>query len=97
MKKILATVLLTLTLFPAAALAQTVIVVRPPPPIVERPGPVPGPRYVWIPGYQRWNGRSYVWVRGHYVIPPRAGAVWVPPRYAQRPGGYVFVAGHWRY
>jgi hypothetical protein len=92
MKRILAIVFSAFTLFPALALAQTVIRVGPPPPIVERPGPVPGPRYVWVPGYQRWNGKSYLWVRGHYVIPPRAGAVWVPAHYVHRPGGYIFVA-----
>ena len=96
MKKFLATVFVILTLFPAAALAQTVIRVAPPPPIVERPGQPPGARYVWIPGYHRWNGTRYVWVAGHYVIPPRAGAVWVPPHYSQRSGGYVFVEGRWR-
>lgn len=96
MKRSLAVALLALTLFPAAALAQAVIVVAPPPPIVERPGPLPGARYVWIPGYQRWNGHAYVWVRGHYVIAPHPGAVWVPAHYVHRPGGYVFIAGHWR-
>ena len=58
MKRLLATVVLALTLFPAVALAQAIIRVGPPPPIVERPGPVPGPRYVWVPGYQRWNGHG---------------------------------------
>jgi hypothetical protein len=96
MKRILATILLTLTLFPVATLAQVAIRIGPPPPIVERPGPPPGARYVWVPGYHRWNGTRYVWVRGHYVIPPRRGAVWVPPHYDQRPGGYIFIAGHWR-
>ncbi len=96
MKGIFATVLLTLTLFPAAALGQAVIRVGPPPPVVERPGPAPGPRYVWIPGYQRWNGSRYIWVHGHYVIAPRPGAVWVPAHYVHRSGGYIFVAGHWR-
>jgi hypothetical protein len=96
MKRILAIGLLILTLFSTAALAQAVIRVGPPPPIVERPGPRPSARYVWIPGYYRWNGNRYIWVGGHYVIAPRPGAVWVPPYYAHRPGGYVFVAGHWR-
>jgi len=97
MKRILATILLTLTLLPVAALGEVVIRIGPPPPIVERPGPPPGERYVWAPGYHRWNGRRYVWVRGHYVVRPRRGAVWVPAHYDERPGGYVFVRGHWRY
>ncbi len=96
MKRILVIVLLTLVVFPAAALAQAVIRLGPPPPIVERPGPLPGARYVWIPGYYRWNGHNYIWVRGRYAIPPRPGAVWIPSRYVHRPGGYVFIAGYWR-
>lgn len=96
MKKIVTAAVLTLALIPAAVVAQTVIRIAPPPPVVERPGPVPGPRYVWIGGYYRWNGHSYVWVHGHYIIAPHAGAVWVPAHYVARPGGYVYVAGHWR-
>ena len=37
----------------------------PPPPRHER---MPGLRvgHVWVPGHWQWNGRDYVWVRGHY-------------------------------
>jgi hypothetical protein len=96
MKRIPVVIAFTLMLIPAAVMAQTVIRVAPPPVVVERPGPVPGPRYVWIPGYQRWNGHGYVWVRGHYVVAPHPGAVWIPATYVARSGGYIFIAGHWR-
>lgn len=96
MKRFLAAIFLVLAMFPAGALAQVVIRVGPPPAIVERPGPPRGPRYVWAPGFQQWNGHRYVWVPGRYVMRPRRGAVWVPAHYAPRRGGYVFVAGHWR-
>ena len=76
-----------------------VVVVRvapPPPPSVAVIGVAPGPRYVWIAGYQRWNGNGYVWVPGRWTLPPRAGVVWVPAHWAPRSGGYIFVAGRWR-
>ena len=78
--------------------AATVIVgVAPPPPVsTVVVGVAPGPGHVWTPGYHRWNGRAYVWMPGRWVIPPRRGAVWVAPHWRQTPGGYTFVAGHWR-
>jgi len=30
------------------------------------------------------------------VIAPRASVIWVPPHWAQRSGGCVFVTGHWK-
>jgi len=39
----------------------------PPPPIVEVRRAAPGPAYVWIDGYHRWNGRAYVWVPGRWA------------------------------
>ena len=56
----------------------------------------PGARYVWVPGYYRYNGHAYVWVPGRYAIPPSHYRVWVPGRWVLRNGGYVWVAGYWR-
>jgi hypothetical protein len=95
-KKIFSTVLLALALLPVASVAQVVVRVVPPPVVVEHPGPPPGPRYVWIAGYHRWNGVRYVWASGHYVVPPRPGVAWVPARWVARSGGWVLVRGHWR-
>ncbi|MDR3750277.1 MAG: YXWGXW repeat-containing protein [Terracidiphilus sp.] len=96
MKKIALAVLFALTLLPAVALAQVSIRIGPPPVVVERPGPPPERGFVWINGYQRWDGGRYVWVPGHYERPPHPGAHWVAHRYVHRHGGYVFVEGHWR-
>ncbi len=85
-------------MFLAVGAAQGQIVVRigpPPPPRVIVPVS-PGPRYVWVDGYQRWNGRRYVWVPGHYVIPPRRRAMWVRGEWVPRRGGWVWVPGYWR-
>jgi hypothetical protein len=81
----------------AAYSAEVVVKVAPPAPqSVVVIGRAPGPKYVWIGGYYRWNGSRYVWVGGKWVVPPRVGAVWVGPRWVPRDGGFVFVTGRWR-
>jgi len=75
----------------------TVIRIAPPPPVrVGVVGVAPGPGYVWIGGYQRWTGSGYVWVAGRWVRPPRAGVVWVQPRYVHTGSTWVFHKGYWR-
>jgi hypothetical protein len=39
---------------------------RPPPLIVEKRPPPPAFANVWVPGEWHWNGRQWVWYRGHY-------------------------------
>jgi WXXGXW repeat (2 copies) len=79
-----------------AMAADVVIRVAPPRPIVEQRMAAPGPGYVWVGGYQRWDGRAYAWVPGRWERPPRRHAHWVAPRYVKRGHGWVFVEGHWR-
>ena len=80
-----------------SAAQTTVIRIAPPPPVrVGVVGVAPGPGYVWIGGYQRWNGNGYVWVPGRWVRPPRAGVIWVSPRYVNSGGTWVFHKGYWR-
>ena len=77
--------------------AQTVIRIAPPPPVrVGVVGTAPGPGFVWIGGYQSWNGTRYVWVAGRWGRPPRAGVIWVNPRWTQSGGVWVFHKGYWR-
>lgn len=96
MKRVLAAFLLLSALSPLAANAEVVIRIGPPPVVVERPGPPPRPGYAWIAGYYRWTGRAYMWVPGHYVVPPRPWLIWVPSRWVRRNRGWVFMGGHWR-
>jgi opacity protein-like surface antigen len=96
MKKFLLAAAATALLGASAAFAQVVVRVAPPAPIVERHPVAPGPRYVWTDGYHRWDGHRYVWVSGRWVMPPRAGVVWVPGHWDARPGGWVWIGGHWR-
>ncbi len=69
----------------------------PPPPEVEPPPPAPPePGFIWVVGAHRWDGRAYVWERGHYERPPRAGAGYVQGHWEERRGrGKVWVNGHW--
>lgn len=76
--------------------ADVFVRVAPPRAVVETRPVMPGPGYVWTPGYQRWDGHAYVWVPGAWVMPPHAHAHWVAHRWEHRRGGYVFVQGHWR-
>ena len=68
---------------------------RPPKVVTERRPPSPGPEYVWIDGYQRWNSSKYAWQPGHWEMPPHEHAVWMAPRWQRREGGYVFTPGWW--
>ena len=96
MLKKMAVALLFASMIPVASLAQVVIRVGPPAPIVEHFGPAPRPGYVWVAGYHRWDGNRYVWTPGHWANPPRPHAVWVAPVYEPYNGGYRFHAGYWR-
>lgn len=98
MKKIVMTLLLGLSLAPMASMAEVGIAVRvgPPAPIVEHYGPPPHPGYVWVAGYQRWDGARYIWAPGYWTARPRPRAVWVPHHWVHRRGGWVLIPGHWR-
>jgi opacity protein-like surface antigen len=79
-----------------AQAAEVVVRVAPPRVVVETRGSAPSHQHVWIGGYHRWDGNAYVWEKGRWEAPPRAGAHWVAPRWNHRHDGYVFVEGRWR-
>ena len=78
------------------AATRVYVRVGPPATVVQVRPVSPGPRYVWVEGYQRWDGRAYVWVPGRWAVPPRVRAVWVPGRWVHEHRGWYFVEGHWR-
>jgi hypothetical protein len=88
----------TLTVSSACAAPQGRVYVRvgPPAPIVETRVVAPGPGYVWVPGYHRWDGRAYVWVPGVWQRPPHGHAHWVPAHWVHDRHGWYVVNGHWR-
>src|SRR5688572_12819176 len=68
--------------------ASEVYVNHPPPErVVEYQSPPPGPGYLWMEGYWDWTGYDWYWVSGSWA-PPRAGYIYVAPR-------YVFLDGRW--
>jgi YXWGXW repeat-containing protein len=69
---------------------------RPPRPILEPRIAPPGPGYVWVVGFHRWNGARYIWVPGRWTIPPRANARWRPGHWAHDRRGWYWRDGHWR-
>jgi hypothetical protein len=70
--------------------------VAPPAVIVESRGIAPGPDYVWIDGYHRWDGHHYNWVHGRWERPPSANLTWAPGRWEQTDRGWLWYEGRWR-
>lgn len=97
MKKFLLTAVAAAMLSTGMAYGQIYVRVGPPPRVVERRPPPPGPRYVWIEGYQHWNGHRYIWVHGRWAMPPRPHAVWVRGHWVHRRRGWLWIEGHWRF
>jgi hypothetical protein len=81
---------------PLAAVAVSVGVGIAPPalPVYAQP-PIPGPGYIWNPGYWAWGTTGYYWVPGLWVLPPAVGLLWTPPYWGWGPGGFLFHAGYW--
>src|SRR6266481_1514968 len=82
----------------AAELFVGVSVGEPPPPlpVYDQP-PLPGPGYLWVPGYWAWDvgGGAYYWVPGTWLRPPRYGVLWTPAWWDWEAGVYVFHPGYW--
>lgn len=70
--------------------------IAPPPlPVYEQPM-MPGPGYIWTPGYWAWNpGFGYYWVPGTWVMPPQIGLLWTPGWWGWSDGFYRWNAGYW--
>ena len=63
-------------------------------PVYAQPA-IPGPGYLWVPGYWAWNGSEYFWTPGYWSMPPTVGFYWTPPYWGWLNGAYVFNAGYW--
>ena len=72
----------------------TASIAPPPLPVYSQP-PIPGPGFVWIPGYWSWDGAEWYWVPGFWETPPQIGYYWTPPYWAWDNGVYAFNAGYW--
>lgn len=81
----------------SAAAADVSIRIAPPRVVVQTRDRSPGPGYMWVQGYQNWDGNRHQWVPGRWERPPRRGARWQNHRWnRQRDGGWVLVEGRWR-
>jgi len=67
----------------------------PPPPRVERIGPVPHPGWVWLRGRWTWDGAHWVWAPGYWTPPPAINATWVPGHWKHHARGWIWIEGHW--
>ncbi|MGH8124753.1 MAG: hypothetical protein ACREPK_02745 [Rhodanobacteraceae bacterium] len=58
---------------------------------------VPGPGYLWTPGYWAWDPAyaDYYWVPGTWVMPPEVGLLWTPGWWGWSTGYYRWHAGYW--
>jgi hypothetical protein len=80
---------------PASAQIGVAITVAPPPlPIYAQPE-IPGPGYMWTPGYWGWGDGGYYWVPGTWVEPPVIGVLWTPGYWGWGGGFYSFHEGYW--
>ncbi|HEX4441863.1 MAG TPA: hypothetical protein VH854_17450 [Thermoanaerobaculia bacterium] len=80
----------------SASAVPIYVKIAPPAPVVETRVVAPGPGYIWVGGYHRWDGKAYVWMPGRWALPPRPHAVWVAGHWAHSHHGYWWKEGHWK-
>lgn len=56
----------------------------------------PSSSHVWIAGQHTRRDGKWVWVAGHYEVPPSADQVWVPGHWVAHLHGYAWIPGAWR-
>ena len=68
----------------------------PPIPDYDQP-PLPGPDYLWVPGYWAWSDwiDDYYWVDGYWDLPPEQGLLWTPAWWGWDRGAFRFHDGYW--
>ena len=79
-----------------AQIAVSIGIAPPALPVYVQP-PIPGPDYIWTPGYWAWNADAsdYYWVPGAWALSPRPGLLWTPGYWGWSDGAYVWNAGYW--
>jgi WXXGXW repeat (2 copies) len=65
-------------------------------PVYEQPV-IPGPGYIWTPGYWAWSPEEagYYWVPGTWVQPPQVGCLWTPGYWSWAGNSFIWNAGYW--
>jgi len=81
---------------PSPVGASSIVVMQAPPAAQQEvPTPRPTANHVWVAGYWTWKSNQYQWMAGHWEVPPRAGAVFVPPRWQPEGTSWRFYEGYW--
>lgn len=65
-------------------------------PVYVQPA-IPGPDYIWLPGYWAWDeiAQAYFWVPGTWALAPQPGFLWTPAWWGWDGGIYRFHTGYW--
>lgn len=84
---------------PSAASAQfrvSVSIGTPPPPLPYYAQPLlPGPDYMWAPGYWAYGPAGYFWVPGAWVLAPEPGMLWTPGYWGASGANFTWYQGYW--
>jgi hypothetical protein len=81
---------------PSPVGASSVVVMQAPPQAQQEIAtPRPSRDHMWVSGYWTWRNDRYEWIPGHWEVPPRVGASWVPPRWQQEGTAWRFYEGYW--
>ncbi len=78
----------------AVSVGISVNIAPPALPVYEQPL-IPGPGYMWVPGYWAWDGHDYYWVPGTWALPPEVGFLWTPGYWGWAEGVYRWHEGYW--
>jgi hypothetical protein len=89
-----ATLLAALPLAVNAGVVISVGIAPPALPVYVQPA-MPGPGYLWTPGYWAYEGAGYYWVPGTWVLAPTPGLLWTPGYWGWVNGAYLWHAGYW--
>jgi hypothetical protein len=76
--------------------ANVVATQAPPPPQTEVVVASPGPDYESVNGEWEWDGVTWVWIGGRWILPPHPHAIWVEARWDRGPHGWHRAPGYWR-
>ncbi|MGA2984073.1 MAG: hypothetical protein ABSG32_09670 [Terriglobia bacterium] len=65
-------------------------------PVYDQPD-IPGPGYIWTPGYWGWSSDDgdYYWVPGTWVQPPEPDVLWTPGYWGWGGSAYNWHHGYW--
>ena len=85
---------LTVSAVSSAAVYVSVEIAPPLLPVYEQPI-IPGPGYIWTPGYWAWAPDGFYWVPGTWVFAPFVGALWTPGYWGWNDGLYFWHSGYW--